>query len=114
MDLTAGTRIGPYEVVSGIGAGGMGEVYRAHDTRLNRTVAIKVLSRQFASDPDRLSRFEREARTLASLNHPNIAQIFGTERQGDVHALAMEFVDGQDLAQTPAREQCRPRWRIAR
>jgi serine/threonine-protein kinase len=81
----------------------MGEVYRALDTRLNRTVAIKVLSRQFSSDPDRLSRFEREARTLASLNHPNIAQIYGTERQGDVHALAMEFVDGEDLAQILAR-----------
>jgi serine/threonine-protein kinase len=99
MDLVAGARVGPYEVTSPIGAGGMGEVYRARDTRLNRTVAIKILSRQFSSDPDRLSRFEREARTLASLNHPNIAQIYGTDREGDVHALAMEFVDGDDLSQ---------------
>jgi eukaryotic-like serine/threonine-protein kinase len=99
MDLAGGARVGPYEVTSPIGAGGMGEVYRARDTRLNRTVAIKILSRQFSSDPDRLSRFEREARTLATLNHPNIAQIYGTEREGDVHALAMEFVDGDDLSQ---------------
>ena len=98
MDLAAGTRIGPYEVVSGIGAGGMGEVYRARDTRLNRLAAIKVLPRQFSSDVDRLARFEREAKTLASLNHPNIAQIYGTERSGDVHALAMEFVDGEDVS----------------
>ena len=75
MDLSAGTRVGPYEIVSAIGAGGMGEVYRARDTRLDRSVAIKVLSRQFSSDPDRLLRFEREAKTLATLNHPNIAQI---------------------------------------
>ena len=103
MDLAAGTRIGPYEVVAPIGAGGMGEVYRARDTRLNRTVAVKILSRQFSSEPERVARFEREARTLASLNHPNIAQIYGTERSEDVHALAMEFVDGEDLAQTLVR-----------
>ena len=88
MDLAAGARIGPYEVVSAIGAGGMGQVYRARDTRLDRIVAIKVLSRQFSLDPDRLARFEREARTLASVNHPNVAQIYGTEQSGDVHALA--------------------------
>ena len=103
MDLSAGTRVGPYEIVSAIGAGGMGEVYRARDTRLDRSVAIKVLSRQFSSDPDRLLRFEREAKTLATLNHPNIAQIYGTEQTGDTHALAMEFVEGEDLAQMLAR-----------
>jgi serine/threonine-protein kinase len=81
----------------------MGEVYRARDTRLDRSVAIKILSRQFSSDPDRLLRFEREAKTLATLNHPNIAQIYGTEQTGDLHALAMEFVDGEDLAHTLVR-----------
>jgi hypothetical protein len=79
MPLTVGARLGPYEVVSAIGAGGMGEVYRARDTKLNRDVAIKVLPESFASDPERLARFTREAQTLASLNHPNIAQIFGFE-----------------------------------
>jgi Tol biopolymer transport system component len=103
VDLAPGTRLGPYEIVAPVGAGGMGEVYRARDTRLNRTVAIKVLSRQLSSDSDRLMRFEREARTLASLNHPNIAQIFGTEREADIHALAMEFVEGEDLSQVLAR-----------
>ena len=103
MNLVAGARIGPYEIVAAIGAGGMGEVYRARDTRLGRDVAIKILSGQFASDAERLMRFEREARTLASLNHPNIAQIFGTEREADVYALAMEFVDGEDLSHLLAR-----------
>ena len=103
MTLVPGARIGPYEIVAAIGAGGMGEVYRARDTRLGRDVAIKVLSGQFSSDAERLMRFEREARTLASLNHPNIAQIFGTEREADVHALAMEFVDGEDLSHILAR-----------
>jgi eukaryotic-like serine/threonine-protein kinase len=103
VNLVAGARIGPYEIVAAIGAGGMGEVYRARDVRLARDVAIKVLSRQFSSDADRLMRFEREARTLASLNHSNIAQIFGTEREGDIHALAMEFVAGEDLSHILAR-----------
>ena len=75
MSLATGTRLGSYEVVAPIGAGGMGEVYRARDTRLHRDVAIKVLPELFAADPDRLARFEREAQTLAALNHPNIAQI---------------------------------------
>jgi serine/threonine protein kinase/Tol biopolymer transport system component len=99
MALATGTRIGPYEVITAIGAGGMGEVYRARDTRLDRTVAIKVLPELFASDTDRVARFQREAKALASLNHPNVAQIFGTEHSGNIHALAMEFVDGEDLAQ---------------
>ena len=80
MVLTSGTRLGPYEVTGQIGVGGMGEVYRATDTNLGRQVAIKVLPEAFAHDPDRLARFEREARTLASLNHPNIAQIYGLEK----------------------------------
>src|SRR5882672_11482833 len=103
MPLTPGTRIGPYEIVAPIGAGGMGEVYRARDTKLNRDVAIKVLPDLFASDPERLARFTREAQTLASLNHPNIAIIHGLEQAGEVHALVMELVTGEDLSQRIAR-----------
>jgi serine/threonine protein kinase len=91
MGLTPGTRLGPYEVVSAIGAGGMGEVYRATDTNLGRQVAIKILPDAFAADPERLPRFEREAKTLAALNHPNIAQIHGLERSGGTPALVMEL-----------------------
>ena len=97
MSLQPGTRFGVYEVVSAIGAGGMGEVYRARDTRLSRDVAIKVLPELFAADPDRLARFEREAQVLASLNHPHIAQVYGVHDQPP--ALVMELVHGQDLAQ---------------
>ena len=79
MSLIFGTRLGSYEIKESIGAGGMGEVYRARDTKLHRDVAIKVLPDAFAGDPDRLARFEREAHTLAALNHPNIAQIYGLE-----------------------------------
>jgi serine/threonine protein kinase len=98
MSLTPGARLGPYEVVASIGAGGMGEVYRAHDTQLGRDVALKVLPEALAHDRERLARFEREARTLASLNHPNIAAIYGLEKTADVTALVMELVDGQDLS----------------
>src|SRR6187401_2587097 len=98
MPLPGGTRLGPYDIVAPLGQGGMGEVYRAHDAKLNRTVAIKILPEAFAADADRVARFQREAKTLAALNHPNIAQIFGLEQAGDVHALAMEFVAGEDLA----------------
>src|SRR6476619_7487667 len=91
-------RFGSYEIVSALGAGGMVEVYKARDTHLDRTVAIKILPEAFAADADRVARFQREAKTLAALNHPNIAQIFGLEQAGDVHALAMEFVDGDDLS----------------
>jgi serine/threonine protein kinase/Tol biopolymer transport system component len=101
--IPTGTRLGPYEILGPLGAGGMGEVYKAHDINLGRDVAIKVLPDLFADDPDRLARFEREARTLAALNHSNIAQIFGLEASGTVRALAMEFVDGDDLAQRLAR-----------
>jgi serine/threonine protein kinase len=103
MGLAAGTRLGPYEILSPLGAGGMGEVYRARDTKLDRDVAIKVLPEAFAADPDRIARFQREARTLASLNHPNIAIIHGLEQAGDVHALVMELVEGDDLSQRIAR-----------
>jgi serine/threonine protein kinase/Tol biopolymer transport system component len=94
MSLSPGTRIGPYEVVATLGAGGMGEVYQARDTKLNRSVALKILPAAFASDPDRLARFKREAQVLAALNHPNIATIYGFEDQ----ALVMELVPGQTLA----------------
>jgi len=101
--LTAGTRLGTYEIAGSLGAGGMGEVYRARDTKLDRDVAIKILPEVFASDPERLARFEREAKTLASLNHPHIAQIYGVEDSGHTHALVMELVDGEDLAARLAR-----------
>ena len=99
MPLPPGTRMGPYEVTSQLGSGGMGEVYRARDTRLDRDVAIKILPPLFAGDPERLARFEREAKTLASLNHPNIAQIYGIEGTG----LVMELVEGHDLSTRIAR-----------
>jgi eukaryotic-like serine/threonine-protein kinase len=103
MGLTTGTCLGPYEILSALGAGGMGEVYRARDTKLNREVALKVLPDSFASDLDRLARFTREARTLASLNHQNIAHIHGLEESGGVRALVMELVEGDDLSQRIAR-----------
>jgi serine/threonine protein kinase len=81
MSLTVGTRLGAYEILSALGAGGMGEVFRARDTRLDREVAIKVLPELFVSDPERVARFQREAKTLAALNHPHIAQIYGLEGQ---------------------------------
>src|SRR3982751_6392909 len=103
MPLAAGRQLGPYQIAAPIGAGGMGEVYRARDTTLNRDVAIKVLPEVFASDPDRLARFTREAQTLASLNHPNIAHIHGLEESSNVRALVMELVEGDDLSQRIAR-----------
>src|SRR5256885_11202585 len=93
MALTPGTRLGPYEIIAPLGAGGMGEVYRARDSKLGRDVAIKVLPPAFAEDAARMARFEREAQTLAALNHPNIAAIYGIE-QG---AIVMELVEGADL-----------------
>jgi eukaryotic-like serine/threonine-protein kinase len=102
--MLIGTHLGPYEVLAKLGEGGMGEVYRARDTRLNRHIAIKVLPDLFANDPERLARFHREAQVLASLNHPNIAHIHGFEDSGDVHALVMELVDGPTLAERIARE----------
>ena len=98
MTLSKGTRLGPYQVERLLGTGGMGEVYRAHDTTLNRDVAIKVLLPAVTADPERLSRFSREAQVLASLNHPHIAQIYGLEDAGGVPALVLELVDGPTLA----------------
>ncbi|HET7453448.1 MAG TPA: serine/threonine-protein kinase, partial [Thermoanaerobaculia bacterium] len=97
MSLAPGTRLGPYEVVSELGAGGMGEVYKAHDAKLGRSVAIKVLPESLSRDPERLARFEREARVLASLNHPGIAAIYGMEESTPVKALVLELVDGPTL-----------------
>ena len=94
MPLSAGSRLGSYEILVLIGAGGMGEVYRARDSKLNREVAIKVLPAAFASDPERMARFSREAQVLAALNHPNIAAIYSLENR----ALVMELVPGQTLA----------------
>jgi serine/threonine protein kinase len=104
MTIAAGTKFGSYEVVAPIGAGGMGEVYQAHDTKLGRDVAIKVLPEAFAHDADRLSRFQREAKMLASLNHPNIATIHGLEYSNDTHYLVMELVPGDTLQQRVKRD----------
>src|SRR5262245_78875 len=103
MALTPGTRLGPHEIQSAIGAGGMWEVYRATDTKRGRQVDIKVLHDAFPQDPQRVARFEREAKTLASLNHPNIAIIHGLERSQGTYALVMELVEGEDLSQRIAR-----------
>ena len=98
MTLGAGQTLTHYEILAPLGAGGMGEVYRARDTRLEREVAIKVLPEDLADDEERLRRFEREARTLASLNHTNVAGIHGVDQEGDVCFLALELVPGEDLA----------------
>jgi len=98
MGLSAGSRLGAYEILSAIGAGGMGEVYRARDTKLGRDVALKILPDAFAADPDRLARFQREAQLLAALNHPNIAAIYGLEESDTTRALVLELVDGPTLA----------------
>src|SRR5881392_288465 len=103
MSLTPGTRLGPYEIVSALGAGGMGEVYRATDTNLKRQVAIKVLPASVAGDAERLARFQREAEILAALNHPNIAHIHGLERSAGTVALVMELVEGPTLADRIAK-----------
>jgi serine/threonine protein kinase len=103
MSLESGARLGPYEIVAAIGAGGMGEVYRARDTRLKRDVALKILPESFAADSDRLARFQREAEVLASLNHPNIAQIYGIEESNGTRGLVMELIEGETLANRIAR-----------
>jgi Tol biopolymer transport system component len=96
--LTPGTRLGSFQIAALVGAGGMGEVYRARDTKLDRDVAIKVIPSALAADPGRLARFEREAKVLASLSHPHIAQVFGLEEADGIHALVMELVEGEDLS----------------
>ena len=98
-----GRRLGAYQVQARLGAGGMGEVYRARDTKLERDVAIKILPSAFTSDPERLARFEREARMLAALNHPNIGSIYGLEDADGIRALVLELVDGETLADRIAR-----------
>ena len=103
MALSSGYRLGQYEVLALLGAGGMGEVYRARDTKLVRDVALKVLPEVFALDPERLARFKREAQVLASLNHPHIAHVYGLEESGGTIALVMELVDGEDLSQRLTR-----------
>jgi Tol biopolymer transport system component len=103
MPLSDGTRLGSYEILSALGAGGMGEVYRARDTRLDRNVAIKILPQAFVADAERVARFQREAKVLASLNHPHIAAIYGLDEADGVRALVMELVEGEDLAQRLTR-----------
>jgi serine/threonine protein kinase len=97
--LSPGTRLGFYEVTASIGEGGMGQVYRAIDTRLGRAVALKVLPPDMARDPERLARFQREARALAVFNHPHIVTVYSVEESDGIHFLTMELIDGQSLAQ---------------
>ena len=108
MAIPSGTKLGSYEITGAIGAGGMGEVYQAHDTRLGRDVTIKVLPEAFAQDPERLARFQREAKMLAALNHPNIATIYGLEQSGATNYLVMELVSGENLAERIKREGAFP------
>src|SRR3954470_12245194 len=103
MPLASGTKLGPYEIVLLLGAGGMGEVYRARDGRLHRDVALKVLPDRFALDPDRMARFSREAQVLASLNHAHIAAIYGIEEEQGRSALVLELIDGETLAERIAK-----------
>src|SRR5678810_404191 len=98
MALTPGTMLGPYEVLGELGAGGMGEVYRARDTRLDRTVAIKILPEHLASDAGRRARFEREARTISGLSHPNICALFDIGDQQGIHYVVLEYLEGRTLA----------------
>ena len=103
MPLEPGVKLGPYEIVSAIGAGGMGEVYKARDTRLDRTVAIKVLPEHVASDPDLKQRFEREAKTISSLNHPHICTLYDIGSQDGIDFLVMEYLEGDTLAHRLAK-----------
>src|SRR5512132_587389 len=98
MALTAGTKLGPYEIVAPLGAGGMGEVYKARDTRLDRTVAIKILPPHVVADAALRARFEREARAVSSLDHPNICLVHDVGRQGEIEYLVMQYLDGETLA----------------
>src|SRR3974390_2759377 len=98
MALSVGTKLGPYEIVAPLGAGGMGEVYHAKDTRLGRDVAVKILPKEMSADPQRKQRFEREAKTISSLNHPNICTLHDIGSQDGVDYLVMECVEGETLA----------------
>src|ERR1700730_3695796 len=116
MALTSGTRLGPYEILSPLGAGGMGEVYRARDTRLNRDVAIKILPAVIADNPVRRARFEREAQAISRLNHPNICAVYDVGTQDGVAYLVMEYIEGESLAERLRRGPVPPvtalRWAI--
>src|SRR5688572_3324463 len=103
MPLTPGTRLGPYEILSALGAGGMGEVYKARDTRLERAVALKVIHPQAAASPEMRERFEREARAISSLDHPNICTLYDVSREADVSFLVMQYLEGETLADRLAR-----------
>ena len=107
MPLASGTRLGPYEIVESLGAGGMGEVYRARDTRLERTVAIKILPQEISADLVRKQRFEREAKMISSLNHPNICTLHDIGSQDGVDYLVMECVEGETLAKRLEKGRCR-------
>src|SRR5919109_2888167 len=107
MPLTPGTRLGPYEIVAPLGAGGMGEIYRARDTRLDRTVAIKVLSGALAADSESRQRFEQEARAIAALNDPHICTIHDVGRDGELDYLVFEYLEGETLAERLARSKDR-------
>src|SRR5713101_6493447 len=98
MALASGTKLGPYEIVAPLGAGGMGEVYRARDTRLDRTVALKILPAHLSDDPEAKQRFDREARTISSLNHPNICTLHDVGHQDGIDYLVMEYLEGETLA----------------
>src|SRR5215475_1544642 len=98
MSLSSGTKLGPYEIVAPLGAGGMGEVYRARDTRLDRTVAIKILPAHLSANPEARHRFEREARAISSLNHPNICTLYDVGHQEGIDYLVMEFIEGETLS----------------
>ena len=103
MSLSPGTRLGPYEILAPLGAGGMGEVYRARDTRLGRDVAVKVLPRHLSDNPEIRARFEREAKTVSSLNHPHICTLHDVGREGDTDFLVMELIEGETLAHRLAK-----------
>src|SRR5688500_15711458 len=103
MPLLPADQLGNYEILARLGVGGMGEVYRARDTRLGRIVAIKVILEAYASDPERAARFQREAKMLAALNHPRIAALYGLEESNGVHFLVMELVEGETLAERLTR-----------
>ena len=106
MTLTSGTRLGPYEIQSPLGAGGMGEVYRARDTRLDRTVAVKILPSHLSEDPEAKQRFDREARTISSLNHPNICTLHDVGQQDGTDYLVMEYLEGETLADRLRKGRC--------
>jgi serine/threonine protein kinase len=103
MALTAGTKLGPYEIVSPLGAGGMGEVYRARDARLERTVAVKILPAHLSDNPEAKQRFEREARAISSLSHPNICHLYDVGSQNGIDFIVMEFLEGETLADRLAK-----------